>query len=49
MIKYPEFLHDDTNSWKLKGEKYWGGCGQKWVWSPCSQDSKIDFFSRRNQ
>ena len=30
-------------------EKYWSGCGQKWVRPLCSQDSKIGFMSRKNE
>ena len=32
-MKYPDFLHVDTNSHKLKLDlKIWGGHDQKWVW-----------------
>ena len=27
-------------------KKFWGGCGQRWVWPVWSQDSKIDCISR---
>ena len=30
-------------------KKYWGGSGQKWMWTLCSQDSKIGSMSRRNE
>ena len=29
-------------------EKYWGGLGQKWVWSLRSKDTKIGCVSKRN-
>ena len=28
---------------------YWNGCGQKWLWPLCPQDSKIGCMSRRNE
>ena len=32
MNKKPDYLHFDTDSWKLKFvKKYWGWHGQKWV------------------
>ena len=31
-MKKPDFLHVDTDLWKLELiKKYWGGHGQKWV------------------
>ena len=42
-MKWPDFLHVNTNSLKLKvDQKILGGHGQKWVWLVWSQDSKID-------
>ena len=36
MIKKPDFLHVDADSWKLKIKKHWGGLCQKWVWPLCA-------------
>ena len=47
-MKEHDFLHVDTCSWKLKVEKYWDACSQKWVLPLWSQESKIDCISRRN-
>ena len=42
MMKKPDFLHVDADSWKLKVVlNILGGHGQKWVWPLWSQDSKI--------
>ena len=39
LMKRPDFLHFDTNSQKLKGDrKFLVGHGQKWVWSIWSRN-----------
>ena len=51
-MKYPDFLHVDITSDKLKiDQKTWGEGrhGQKWVWPILSRDSKIDCVSRMNR
>ena len=49
-MKKCDFLHVDTDSWKLKlVEKYWGGHGQKRVWPLWSKGTKIGCISRRNE
>ena len=30
-MKQSTFLHVDTKNYELI-EKYWGGCGHKWLW-----------------
>ena len=46
-MKKPDFLHADTDSWKIEID--WHGHGQKRVWPLCSQDSKIGCMSRKNE
>ena len=49
-IKWPNFQHVDTNSYKLKVDNiFWGGHGQKWAWPVWSQDSEIDCISKINR
>ena len=50
-MKYLDFLHLDTNSYKLKVDQkfFFGWLGSTWVWSVWSWDSKIDCISRMNQ
>ena len=44
MMKKPDFLHVDKDSWKLKGN--WKIL--EWVWPLWSKDTKISCISRRN-
>ena len=44
-MKWPDFVHVDTNSHKLKVDQKCLG----WVWSVWLQDSKIDCISRMHR
>ena len=49
-MNWPDFMHVDTNSHKLKVDKiFFGGHRQKWVWSVWSQDSKTDCILKMNK
>ena len=48
-MKYLDFLHLDTNSYKSKvDQNFFGWLGSTWVWSVWSWDSKMDRISRMN-
>ena len=49
LMKQTDFLHVDIDSQKLKADQIFleEHC-QKWVWPVQSQDSKIDYISKRN-
>ena len=48
-MKKSDFLHADTDYWKLKVSwKIVGGHGQRWVWPLWSEDTKIGCISKKN-